>query len=52
MDANNLAERRSSLNWLTEDHCDLEEFRAFIDKRSAKEDFPLAADFQRRRAGL
>jgi ectoine hydroxylase-related dioxygenase (phytanoyl-CoA dioxygenase family) len=47
MDANNLAAQRSSRNWLTEEHCDLEEFQASIAKRSAREEFPLAADFQR-----
>ncbi len=47
MDANNLAQQRSSRNWLTEDHCDLEEFRTSVARRSAREEFPLAADFQR-----
>jgi ectoine hydroxylase-related dioxygenase (phytanoyl-CoA dioxygenase family) len=47
VDATNLAQQRSSRNWLTEAHCDLDEFRASIAKRSLKSDFPFAADFQR-----
>lgn len=47
MDANNVAMQRSGRNWLTPAHCDLDDFRAFIERRAAKADLPWSSDIQR-----
>lgn len=47
MDASDAAGQRRERNWLSRDDCDLDELLASIAVRSARSDYPLAADFQR-----
>lgn len=44
MKTDNVASLRSERVWLSPHHCDLEDFRKQIDRRTRPEDYPLAAE--------
>lgn len=47
MKSDNLAKQRSGRVWLTREHCDIDEFRALVSRRTEAADYPFAADIRR-----
>lgn len=47
MKADNLAQIRSDRVWLTKEQCDIEEFRAIVERTTDKGDYPFAVDVQK-----
>ncbi|MEQ1769144.1 MAG: phytanoyl-CoA dioxygenase family protein [Devosia sp.] len=43
MKADNLAQQRADRVWLTKDQCDIEEFRALVERKTDRNDYPFAA---------
>ena len=47
MKADNLAQIRSDRVWLTKQQCDIEEFRALVERTTSHSDYPFAAEIQK-----